>query len=45
METTDVASQRPPWFLVYGREPRHLPNLLQVPGFTDQGYRVGACGR
>lgn len=40
--TADVASKWSPRLLVHGRKPGHLPDLLQVPGPTDQGHRVGA---
>lgn len=43
MNITDVAPKWSSWLLVHGWKPGHLPDLFQVPGFADQGHRVGAC--
>ena len=34
-DQTDVATFRPPSLLVYGRKPRSLQDLQQIPGFAD----------
>jgi hypothetical protein len=38
---TDVASFWPSFFVVYGREPRSMQNVLEVCSLTDQGYGFG----
>lgn len=34
----DVETKRTLKILVHGRKPRALSDLLEIPGFTDQGY-------